>query len=377
MAGSSFPSVAFLWPALLAASVSDAASAMASEFAQLASAVEEAEPPAVAPRWASPNEVALDLSTMQLRDFSGGAAGVTTLVCAPFALHGATIADFAPGHSLVAALRAAGCERLFVTEWRSAGAEAGFNAIDTYLAELNVAVDAVGGKADLIGLCQGGWMALAFAARFPDKVGKLVLAGAPVDIAAGASLLSRLTDSMPMASFREIVQAGEGRVLGRRVLGLWGPLRLGADAIADILQVAPERLSAREHRLQARFEDWYAWTVDLPGTYYLQVVEWLYKQNRLATGRFVALGRRLDLLQLRAPIYLLAARDDELVAPEQVFATARRIGTPPAQVRTATAPCRHLGLFMGATTLRTVWPDVVHWLDKDGEPGPYPDQHGP
>jgi len=370
MAGSSFPSVAFLWPALLAASVSDAASAMASEFAQLASAVEEAEPPAVAPRWASPNEVALDLSTMQLRDFSGGAAGVTTLVCAPFALHGATIADFAPGHSLVAALRAAGCERLFVTEWRSAGAEAGFNAIDTYLAELNVAVDAVGGKADLIGLCQGGWMALAFAARFPDKVGKLVLAGAPVDIAAGASLLSRLTDSMPMASFREIVQAGEGRVLGRRVLGLWGPLRLGADAIADILQVAPERLSAREHRLQARFEDWYAWTVDLPGTYYLQVVEWLYKQNRLATGRFVALGRRLDLLQLRAPIYLLAARDDELVAPEQVFATARRIGTPPAQVRTATAPCRHLGMFMGATILRTVWPDVVHWLDEDGETRP-------
>jgi poly(3-hydroxybutyrate) depolymerase len=354
-----------MWPALLAASVSDAASAVASEFAHLAATAQEAEPPPIAPRWASPNEVVLELPTMRLRDFSRGAAGMTTLVCAPFALHGATIADFAPGHSLAAALRATGRERLFVTDWRSAGPEARFNSIDTYLAELNVAVDAVGGTADLVGLCQGGWMALAFAARFPGKVRRLVLAGAPVDIAAGASLLSSLTDSLPMASFREIVQAGEGRVLGRRVLGLWGPLRLGAEAIADILQVAPERLAARDHRLQARFEGWYAWTVDLPGTYYLQVVEWLYKQNRLATSRFVALGRRLDLSELRAPIYLLAARDDELVAPEQVFATARRVGTPPENVRTATAACRHLGLFMGATTLRTVWPDIVRWLDED------------
>jgi poly(3-hydroxyalkanoate) synthetase len=363
MAGSPFPSVAFMWPALLAASVSDAASAVANELAQLAAAAEDAEPPLTAPRWASANEIALELPAMRLRDFSDGAAGPPAVVCAPFALHGATIADFAPGHSLVSALRAAGRERLFVTDWRSAGPEARFNSIDTYLAELNVAVDTLGGKADLVGLCQGGWMALAFAARFPNKVRKLVLAGAPVDIAAGASLLSRLSDSLPLASFREIVQAGEGRVLGRRVLGLWGPIRLGADAIAEILQVAPDRLAAREHHLQTRFEDWYAWTVDLPGTYYLQVVEWLYKQNRLANGRFVALGRRLDLSTLRTPIYLLAARDDELVAPEQVFATARRVGTPAQHVRTATALCRHLGLFMGAATLRDVWPEIARWLD--------------
>ncbi|HML13482.1 MAG TPA: alpha/beta fold hydrolase [Xanthobacteraceae bacterium] len=362
MATPSLPSIAFLWPALLAASVSDAASAMANEFAHLAGT--DAEPAPPAPRWASANEIALELATMRLRDFSRGAAGATTLVCAPFALHGSTIADFATEHSLVAALRAAGRGRLFVTEWRSAAPEARFNSIDTYLAELNVATDALGEPVDLIGLCQGGWMALLFAARFPAKVKRLVLAGAPVDIAAGASLLSRITDSLPMSAFRDVVHAGDGRVLGRRVLGMWGPLQLGANDIADILQVAPEALAAHGHRLQARFEEWYAWTVDLPGTYYLQVVEWLYKQNRLAAGRFTALGRRIDLSALRTPIYLLAARDDELVAPDQVFATARRVGTPSEHVRTVTAPCRHLGLFMGATTLRAVWPEIVRWLDE-------------
>ena len=92
MATSPFPSIAFLWPALVAASVSDAASALASEFAHLAADAEADEPRPMAPRWASPNQVALELATMRLRDFSDGAAGRPTLVCAPFALHGATIA---------------------------------------------------------------------------------------------------------------------------------------------------------------------------------------------------------------------------------------------------------------------------------------------
>jgi MFS family permease len=43
-----------------------------------------------------------------------------------------------------------------------------FFSIDTFLADLNVAVDHVGGKVDLIGICQGGWMGLLYAARFQD-----------------------------------------------------------------------------------------------------------------------------------------------------------------------------------------------------------------
>jgi poly(3-hydroxyalkanoate) synthetase len=102
--------------------------------------------------------------------------------------------------------------------------------------------------------------------------------------------------------------------------------------------------------------------VDLPGTYYLQVVKWLYKQNRLAEGRLVALGHRIDLAQVRAPMFLLAARNDDVVAPEQVFATRDRVGTAPTEIETAIAPCQHLGLFMGARTLRTAWPKIVRWL---------------
>jgi hypothetical protein len=80
--------------------------------------------------------------------------------CTPLALHGAAIADLAAGHSVVAALRGAGIERLFMTDWRSASADMRFTRIDEYLADLNVLVDCVGGLVDLIGLCQGGWLSL-------------------------------------------------------------------------------------------------------------------------------------------------------------------------------------------------------------------------
>ena len=66
-------------------------------------------------------------------------------------------------------------------------------------------------------------------------------------------------------------------------------------------------IHAKMQEMEAQFKEWYDLTVDLPGAYYLQVVSWLFKQNRLATGNFVALGRRIDLSALRHPIFLLGA----------------------------------------------------------------------
>ena len=365
------PSVAYLWPALAAGAAGDAMTAFARELASLALA---SGARGRMPSWTTRNRVALELATVCLRDFStasaGGPAAPATLVCAPFSLHGATVVDFASGHSLVAALMAGGLKRVFVTDWRSADAEMRFLSVDAYLADLNVLVDELGGPVDLIGLCQGGWMALAYAARFPAKVRKLVLAGAPVDIAAEESKLSRMARQTPLSVFRDVVALGDGRMLGRYALQFWGPALADAAAVGEILQTPKATDPARLGRLEARFRAWSAWTLDLPGSYYLDVVERLFKRNELAAGRFVALGRRIDLSTLCIPIFLLAARDDALVAPAQIFATAHLVGAPPHRVRTAIAPCSHLGLFMGQRILNETWPPVVRWLTE-----PVVDEH--
>ena len=172
--------------------------------------------------WTTSNTVALELASMRLRNFSTETGGLATLICAPYALHSASIADFAPGHSVVEALCQGGLSRVFVTDWRSATPETRYFSIDNYLADLNVAVDELGPPVDLIGLCQGGWLALVYAARFPKKVRRLVLVGAPIDIAAAESQLSRFVADVPLRMFDELVRQGEGIVHGDRMLKSWG-----------------------------------------------------------------------------------------------------------------------------------------------------------
>jgi poly(3-hydroxybutyrate) depolymerase len=354
------PYLALMWPALAAASASEIAALVAKQFARFAVGADGAA--ARKPKWTTPNKIALKLKTVQLRDFSTVADGVPTLLCAPFALHGAAVADIAPGHSLVATLRDAGVRRLFVTDWRSATADMRFLSIDDYLATLNVLVDQLGGKVDLIGLCQGGWLSLLYAARFPAKVRKLVLVGAPVDIAAAQSGLSALVDASPLALFRELASLGDGRVLGHKVMKFWGPESIDSKDIYEILQTSEPIGSPAYAKLETTFREWYAWTVDLPGTYYLEVIEKLYKKSQIAAGQFVALGKKIDLASMRAPIFLLAASKDELIAPAQLFAAERLVGTPAHNIRKAIAPCRHAGLFMGKTILRDYWSVIARWI---------------
>ncbi len=314
------------------------------------------------PRWTTPNRIALELPSMRLREFSADGDDIATLVCAPLALHDARLTDFAPDHSLVAALRMAGLRNVFVTDWRSASPEMRFFSIDNYLADLNVVVDELGGCANLIGVCQGGWMALVYAARYPSKIRGLVLAGAPVDINAGESELSRVAHSVPTSVFQQLVELGDGRVRGAHLLQFWKHPSLEPEAIHGLLQVPDDITRPHSSRLITLFREWYARPIDLPGTYYLQVVQWLYKDNQLATGRFAALGRPIDLSIVRSPIFLLAARDDEIVAPEQLLAARHLVGSKERQIRTEVVACTHLGLFMGATTLLHNWPKIARWL---------------
>jgi poly(3-hydroxybutyrate) depolymerase len=361
-AGRPFAYLALLWPALAAAATRDLAAFTAKRLEELAVGVER-EPPSPPP-WSSPHAIALELKTVRLRDFGTTAAMPPVLLCAPLALHGASITDLAPGHSLVGALRTAGLQRLLVTDWRSATPDMRFLGIDDYLADLNVLIDEIGAPVDLVGLCQGGWLALIYAARFPAKVRKLVLAGAPIDTAAAPSALSSLAQATPTSVFRELVQLGDGVLPGRKMLTFWGRQSPAAEDVGQLLQPTAPIGSAAFAELNATFRVWYDWTLDLPGTFFLETVERLYERNELASGGFVALGRKLDLRDMTAPMFLLAARDDELVAPAQLFAAERLVGTPSSDLRKAIVPCRHLGLFVNRHVLERTWPRIARWLGE-------------
>jgi poly(3-hydroxyalkanoate) synthetase len=81
-----------------------------------------------------------------------------------------------------------------LTDWKSATDDMKDLEIDNYLTEVIVAIDDLGGR---VNLCQGGRMSAMIAARFPDKVNSLVLAGSPIDTDAGNGSIKRMVHQSP------------------------------------------------------------------------------------------------------------------------------------------------------------------------------------
>ena len=303
--------------------------------------------------------IRIELPTMWLLERSEPAkvGGTPLLIVAPYSLHDGLIADFAPGHSLAAVLVKAGVNVIAMTYWKSATPEMRDYDVDTYLSDLNVAVDDLGGRATLVGLCQGGWLAAIYAGRFPSKVAKLVLVGAPIDLRAAELGITRTLASTPPATIEQMIAMSGGRVLGSVSLAMWAP------GVAEEYDVKVALQHDADAELNAKFAAWNARTLNLPGRYFLQTTEWLFRENRLARDGFPALGRISRLSDIRSPIFVLAAEQDAIVAVPQATAVAR-LCTTPVEVRIV--PGRHLSLFMGRHTLRTAWPEIGAWL-VDGD----------
>jgi poly(3-hydroxyalkanoate) synthetase len=351
--------VPMFWPFGLALAAEAAALSFTQRNLDFLTEIEKTQIDKTPPQWASPNRVVLDLHTLRLRDFSGG-AGPPVLVLPPYAGHTSSIADFHKDQSLIATLLAGGCQSVFATDWKSATLKMRDYDIDNYLAEINVCVDEIGGEVALVGLCQGGWCAAMYAARFPRKVRRLVLAGSPIDTSAGEGAIKEAAHTLPMRFYEGLVQSGGGLLKGAYMLEGFKnmhPVRQYLEKFVDLYEHVEE--PSYVDRFNA-FERWYECTINLPGAWYLQAIQQLFKENRLAKGEFVGLGKTLKLKDVACPAYLLAGEGDDITPKAQVFAAEHLLGSK--DVTKALAKGGHIGLFMGHKVLQENWPPIARWL---------------
>ena len=317
----------------------------------------------IKPALATAHRIRLRLRTLDLCDYSvPHARGIPTLVDAPYAGHTSMIADYHEGQSLMQTLHNSGVGHLYLTDWHSATADMKDLEVDQYLAELLACIDDLGGRVNLVGLCQGGWMSAMLAARYPDKVASLVLAGAPIDTHAGNGPLVKMVKKSPLSFYQDLVDSGGGLMPGRYMLAGWKNMHPQQHYVQDHIDLYehvddPAWLAKTE-----AFERWYENPLDLPGRWYIQVINLLFKQNLLAKGEYVALGRKLDLKNITCPLYLLAGEADDITAHQQVFAAETLMGTPGTKVSKRIVPGGHVGLFMGARNLKETWPEIATWI---------------
>lgn len=316
------------------------------------------------PSWATPHELAFETPVARLRDFSQGSRRrvTPTLLLPPQAGHDSCIVDFSERQSQVRTIRAAGLERLFSLDWVGATQESKDSTIDDYIDVVDRAVEEIGGPVNLIGDCQGGWLATIWAALRPDLVNTLTIGGAPIDFHAGKPVIgdwvAYLSDQADMTFYRSAVAAGNGVLDGRFILNGFVGIK-PENEISKQLQLLAH-LHEQEHRERYRaFEDWFKHTQDLAGPFYLWIVEHLFRDNALIQGELELGGKRVDLAAIDAPLNLLAGSEDHITPPAQVFALAGAASTPASKVAKDTAKGGHLGLFMGSGALRDHWPPLL------------------
>jgi poly(3-hydroxybutyrate) depolymerase len=317
------------------------------------------------PSWSTPHEVVFEAPVARLRDFSTAGAGaeiVPTLVLPPQAGHDSCIVDFSPQQSQMRTILDAGLTRAFSLDWIGATAQTRDATIDDYLAVVDRAVEHAGGVVNLIGDCQGGWLATIYAALHPERVNTLTIAGAPIDFHCGEPVihaaLKAFAPNGNLEFYRRLVRAGDGRLSGEHMLA--GFIMIKPDnEIGRQLQLLANLGDAKHVERYREFEDWFKHTQAIPGGFYLWIVEHLFRDNELIAGALEVGGKRVDLSRIDCPLNLLAGATDHITPPDQVFALADYVATTEPDVLRDVTPGGHLGLFMGHDALDNHWPKLL------------------
>ena len=252
---------------------------------------------------------------------------------------------------------------LRLTDWKSATADMKDLEIDNYLAEVVVAIDDLGGRVNLVGLCQGGWVSAMVAARFPDKVNALVLAGAPIDTDAGNGPIKRMAHKSPLSFYQELVALGGGLMLGKYMLAGWKNMHPQQHYVQDQIDLYEHIDDPAYLAKEETFNSWYENPIDLPGRWYLQVIDATVqgepaRQRRIRRSRPQAQSAQHHLSGLppgrrrrRYHDARTGPRRREISRHAEGIASFRKL-----------VPGGHIGLFMGAHTLKEHWPAIARWI---------------
>ncbi|MBM4002070.1 MAG: hypothetical protein FJ295_02115 [Planctomycetes bacterium] len=113
-------------------------------------------------------------------------------------------------------------------------------------------------------------------------------------------------------------------------------------------------------------EAWHAmntWVRDIipmAGGPYEQLINELYKENRLMNGTMALRGERVQLANLRADLLNVIAEADHITPPCQSERVMELVGSQDKEIFRVRGG--HIGIMAGRGAQRTTWPHIHHWL---------------
>lgn len=312
----------------------------------------------------SPYRVVASGAGWRLRDYGGSPdAPALLIVAAP--IKRPYIWDLSPSTSVVRHCRALGLQVRLV-EWEEPTPGAGAAGLADYAGRaLGEAVTAATCTGDrhrpiLVGHSLGGTLAAIFAALEPERVGGIVLLGAPLCFHAG---VSRFRDALVRIAPAKVPTAVVPGTLLSQLAVLAAP---EAFVWARLLDAVASSADPRAWETHLRVERWALDEMPLAGPLVEEILTDLFREDRLGRGTLELAGRTVGPAAIRTPMLAVACSADEVAPPASVlpFAAALPAGlatvlTHPGEVGVG---LQHLAILIGRRTRARVWPEILAWI---------------
>jgi polyhydroxyalkanoate synthase len=300
-----------------------------------------------------------------LRDYGGSEAGPCLLIVAA-PIKRPYIWDLAPAVSAVRFCLDHGL-RVYLLEWTSPSPGNGNAGLAEYADEaIGEAVARLaretGTQSFLMGHSLGGTFAAIFGALAPETARGLVLLGAPLCFRPG---ISRFRDAIVALSPSNVaeMEVVPGSLLSQ--LSAWAsPETFVWSRLLDATLSSADPLARAIH---ARVERWALDEVPLPVRLVDEILQWLYREDRLCQGSLSIRERIAGPSRLRLPTLAVVNPTDEIAPPASVLPFIEAI--PGEDARVLEYPgeigvgLQHLGIVVGRQAYARVWPEIISWLN--------------
>lgn len=222
-------------------------------------------------------------------------------------------------------------------------------------------------KMTLLGHCLGGTMAAALTAVNDTHIQSLVLLTAPLRFH-DSGLLSAWTRT-PFFSPRDITKV-VGHVPGWVTQPAFQVLKpMGQPA--KMLRLWQNMGNAQFLEFYRCLETWINDNVAIPDGFFVDLVEQLYQKDALAEGDLVfheLTSGPVVLENITVPTLAIAASEDHIVPALSATAPVAQFSSTVKRVEVIDGG--HIGVVVGGSARRKLWPLLTEWLSREGARAP-------
>ncbi len=211
---------------------------------------------------------------------------------------------------------------------------------------------------NLLGICQGGVLALCYAALNGSKVRNLITMVTPVDFQTPDNMLSNWTRGMDVDLFVDTLGNVPADLMNFSYLML-KPFRLNLQKYVGMVDILDDAKAMQDF---LRMEKWIFDSPDQAGEAFRQFIKMFYQDNGFINGG-VRIGEEdVDLGFVDMPVLNIFAEQDHLVPPQASRAMEALIGTE--DYTELSFRGGHIGIYVSSRAQKEV-PDTIHdWLRK-------------